>query len=612
MDTFQNCFPEKTVKIVYKNRLPYLTAALRKSIKTKHILKHAYEKNPTIDNRLLCTTFNNKLTSLLRNREKEYIEEQLEFNKTNLPKSWKIIKEIVGKGKPHDSNPIKFNINGKETCDKHTITNAFNKYFVQVGPRLAKKIKNMTDPLTYVTPSVNSIFIPYVSENEITEVILSLKNSSAGQDSILASIAKPLIQYYIKPLTCLINSSFENGLFPDELKIPKVIPIFKTGDKKDTVNYRPISILTFFSKIFEKTMYNHLISFIDKEDILYKFQFGFRKSHSTNHAIISLVEKVNQALDSGKVLVGIFLDLKKAFDTVDHKILVDKLFKYGIRGNIFNWLKSYLSNRKQYVNWQGSNSEIETTSCGVPQGSILGPLLFILYVNDLSKVSNKFVSILFADDTTILFEGHNIDSIVTSLNYELVKLIIWLNANKLSINVSKTHYMVFHRARRKVDHKDIILNNYILQQVHFTKKLGIIIDDKLKWANHISYIKNKIAKGMGILLKARKVLKIKALLQLYNSFVFPYLIYCSEVWGNASDIHLQPLIILQKKFIIIISFSRYNAPSKLLFQQYNILPLKKLVFQRLGLQLYKYEFGIIPIPLRSSFTKNSSVHNYNT
>ena len=149
------------------------------------------------------------------------------------------------------------------------------KYFVQVGPRLANKINNTTDPLTYVTSSVNSIFIPYVSENEITEVIQSLKNSSAGHDSILASIAKPLIQYYVKPLTHLINSSFENGLFPDELKIGKVIPIFKTGDKKDTLNYRPITILTFFSKIFEKTMYNHLISFIDKENILYKFQFGF-------------------------------------------------------------------------------------------------------------------------------------------------------------------------------------------------------------------------------------------------------------------------------------------------------------------------------------------------
>ena len=166
-------------------------------------------------------------------------------------------------------------------------------------------------------------------------------------------------------------------------------------------------------------MYNHLISFIVKENILYKFQFGFRKSHSSNHAIISMVEKVNQALDTGKVLVGVFLDLKKAFDTVDHTILLDKLYKYGVRGNILNWFKSYLSNRKQYVNWHGSNSEIETVSCGVPQGSIFGPLLFILYVNDSSKVSNKFVSILFADDTTILFEGDNIHSIITSLNYEL-------------------------------------------------------------------------------------------------------------------------------------------------------------------------------------------------
>ena len=291
----------------------------------------------------------------------------------------------------------------------------------------------------------------------------SPKNCSVGQDSILDSISKPLIA---KPLTRLINSSFENGLFPDELKI--VIPIFKNCDKKDTINYRPISVLTFFSKIFEKTMYNHLLSFIDRKYILYKYHFGFRKSHSTNHAIISLLEKVNQALDAGKVPVGVFQELKKTFDTVDHNLLIDKLFKYGNRGNILNWFKSYLTNRKQYVNWQDTNAEIETVSCGVPQGSIFGPLLLILYVNDLPKVSNKFVSILFADDTTILFDRNKIHSIVTPLNYELDKLVIWLNANKLSINVSKTHYIVFHRARRKINHVDIILNNNILQKVHYT------------------------------------------------------------------------------------------------------------------------------------------------
>ena len=169
---------------------------------------------------------------------------------------------------------------------------------------------------------------------------------------------------------------------------------------------------------------------------------------------------------------------------------------------------------------------------GVPQGSILGPLLFILYINDLAGVSEKLFTILFADDTTILIEGTQVNSMITSLNSELAKLTDWLKANKLSINVSKTHYMVFHRSRRKLDKQDILLDNTIIRQVTFTKFLGIIIDDKLKWIHHISYIKNKISKGMGIILKARKVLKRKVLLQLYHSFVIPYLIYCVEILGQ--------------------------------------------------------------------------------
>ena len=255
------------------------------------------------------------------------------------------------------------------------------------------------------------------------------------------------------------------------------------------------------------------------------------------------------------------------------------------------------------MNWQDTNSEIEPVSCRVPQGSILGPLLFSLYVNDLPKVSNKFVSILFADDTIILLEGNNIDSIVTPLNYELDKLVIWLNANKLSINVSKTHYMVFHEY--------IILNTNILHQAHYIKFLGIIIDDKLKWVNHISYIKNKIAKGMGILLKARKVLKYKCYCS-YTFLSFFHILFTVPKYGVLLLIFTS--IILQKKIVRIISFSRYNSPTKLLFQQYNSLPFKKLVFHKLGLQLYtlSYEFSIIPIALRSLFTKNRSVHNYNT
>ena len=205
----------------------------------------------------------------------------------------------------------KININGELTSDKDIISNAFNNYFVTIGPQLANKININKNPLTYINSTMNSIFIPYINEKDITQVVNSLKNSSAGWDFIPASIAKQSIQSYIKPLTGLINSSFQNGIFPDELKTAKVIPIFKHGDKTDIANYRPISVLSFFSKIFEKIMYNCLINFIEEHHILYKFQFGFRKSHSTSHAIISMVEKVNNALDSGNILIGYFWIQKK-------------------------------------------------------------------------------------------------------------------------------------------------------------------------------------------------------------------------------------------------------------------------------------------------------------
>ena len=190
-------------------------------------------------------------------------------------------------------------------------------------------------------------------------------------------------------------------------------------------------------------MYNHLINFIDANTILYKYQFGFRKSHFTKHVIISLVEKVNNAIDSGKISIGVFLDLRKSFDTVDHCTLLDTLYKYGTRGTHWNWFNSYLKNRKQYVCHSDTLSATMPITHGVAQGSILGPLLFILYINDLANVSENLFSIRFADDTTVLIEGTNINTMITTLNCELTKLTEWLNANNLSINVSKSHYMVF-------------------------------------------------------------------------------------------------------------------------------------------------------------------------
>ena len=224
---------------------------------------------------------------------------------------------------------------------------------------------------------------------------------------------------------------------------------YKSGDKTLLSNYRPISILNSFSKFFEKLIYNHLIDFIKKNNILYKFQFGFRKGYSTSHAIISLVEKINKVLSSGKIIVGVTLDFSEAFDTIQHPILLKKLFAYGIRGNILKLIESYLANRQQFVTINNSNSTQKTITCGVPQGSILGPLFFLLCINDLPNVSGKLFAILFADDTSVFLEGKDLAEITNTLNAKLAKLTVWLSANKLTLNTSKSHFMIFHRAKLK-------------------------------------------------------------------------------------------------------------------------------------------------------------------
>ena len=210
-------------------------------------------------------------------------------------------------------------------------------------------------------------------------------------------------------------------------------------------------------------------------------------------------------MDSGKILIGVFLNLRKVLDTVDHCILLDKLYKNSIRGTPWNWCKSYLENRKQYVCYNDTLSATMPITHRVTQGSILGPLLFILYINDLANVSENLSSILFADDTTVLIEDANINTMIATLNCELAKLTEWLNANKLLINVSKSHYMVLHRSRWKINKGNILLDTTILSQVTFTKFLGVILDDKLKWTHHISYIKNKISRyGYGYYTKSQK------------------------------------------------------------------------------------------------------------
>ena len=227
------------------------------------------------------------------------------------------------------------------------------------------------------------------------------------------------------------------------MKLAKVILIFKSGSKVIVTNYRPISLLSVFSKIFEKLAHQQLYDFLERQSVIYESQFGFQKGHSTLHSLIEIVENIKDCMEKRNYGCGIFIDLKKAFDTVNHKILIQKLEHYGIRGKSLDWFISYLTGRTQYTFCNGKNSALRMITCGVPQGSVLGPLLFLLYINDLPNISNKLKFYLFADDTNIFFQNSNLDILEKTVNRELGKLTLWLNANRLALNISKTNFVIF-------------------------------------------------------------------------------------------------------------------------------------------------------------------------
>ena len=308
----------------------------------------------------------------------------------------------------------------------------------------------------------------------------------------------------------------------------------KANEKCLFENYRPISVLTCFSKLLEKIMYKRLISYIEKQNILSKHQYGFRKDRSTEHAIIELTDKISKAIDEGKYTIGIFLDLSKAFDTVNHEILLKKLEHYGIRGNCLKWFENYLHERTQILKFRDHKSSKMTISSGVPQCSILGPLLFLLYINDIENCSEIISFVMYADDTNAFYSDKCLKSLMHVMQKEMNEVTKWLNANKLSINTKKTKYVIFKSKNKKCDTDiSIQLNNNIIHQATAVKFLGVIIDQELTWKNHINSVVKNIIKASALIAKIRHYTNKNTLNVLYYALVYPYLTYGNLIWGNA-------------------------------------------------------------------------------
>ena len=389
-------------------------------------------------------------------------------------------------------------------------------------------------------------------ENEINSVIKIMKpKCSSGHDSLSAKLVCQTAGFILIPLTHIINISLLYGVVPSAMKLAKITPIFKSGDTSIVGNYRPISLLPTFSKILERVVYIRLYKYLKTNHIITSSQYGFQNALSTELAILELQDRIAQGLASGSWCVGLFLDLSKAFDTINHKILLNKLEKYGIVGHALNWFKDYLSNRQQYTSFNNSESSVMSISCGVPQGSILGPLLFLIYVNDIKSVIKFGTPVLFADDTNILYFDKILSDISNKINKELIEVSAWFIANKLSVNTDKTKFMLFHPKRRHPPlHINITIEDKQIEEVASIKFLGVKLQENLSWKCHIDTIANKIVKVVGILNRLKHQLPEVTLLLIYTTLIQSHISYAISVWGGSPQCDIKRIHILQKKLYV--------------------------------------------------------------
>ena len=447
---------------------------------------------------------------------------------------------------------------------------------------------------------MNTVFsLKEIEPDEVLQILLKLNPyKSADVYDISPRFIKECAYQVYQKLTTIFNISFQQGKFPSLLKIAKVVPIFKAGSKMEVGNYRPISLLPLFGKILEKLMHYRLYSFIEKHNILLSSQYGFQKNKSTEQALIEIQSKIIDAFEAKETPCCIFLYFAKAFDTVNHDILLHKLNYYGIRGNSLLWLESYLKNREQCVQVGNSLSSFQNIVCGVPQGSVLGPLLFLLYINDIAFSSNTIKFQLFADDTCLFYSHKNKTVLETTINTEMCKIYDWLLANKLSLNVSKSNVLTF-RTKNQSDQPilNLKINNENIEEKKCAKYLGVIFDHKLTWRHQIDHICNKLTKSNGLLAKLRHFLPFDKTKLIYNALIQPHLDYGSLSWGSAAKSNLETISNLQKKSIRIINFKKKTDDASILFKENKILPLADSLALNNCKFFWKYTNNKLPIPV---------------
>jgi Reverse transcriptase (RNA-dependent DNA polymerase) len=595
---------------------PWMSSELISLIHTKDALYKCHKKDPKNTHTKECfTKITNKVTNLRRALKKRYFS-KADCTVINPKFCWRLLNEIVYnkiKIKITDIPPKIINPNDQSTItDEHEILNSMNSYFCNVGKAMNDKVKSIpsTNPST-LTENNASMYFPKTNETEILNIIKKLKvNSSPGPDQFQTKLIQKCSSNLIKPLTQISNSMITNGCFPDSTKAAKVIPIFKDGDKFYSSNYRPISVLSVFSKIFENIMLSRILTFLKSQSIISEKQFGFCEKSSTQAATINLLSTLQKRLDSKAKNLGalLFIDLSKAFDSINTLLLIKKCELLGIRGPALKLLTSFLTNRKQFIYNGKTKSDTLANLFGVPQGGLSSPTLFNIFINDIVNLKLKGEIVLYADDICVSYTNTLVDNLKSDMQHDLDVITNWLNFNQLTMNAKKTKFMILSPSKPPTMCNPPLINNVPIEQVNSYKYLGLVIDEQLKWKSHIKHIINKIAPITGVLWRTRHYTSLAMRRKIYFALIHSHLNYLVAIWGNTYKSHLKPLRTIQNKALKIVYNYEWRKNTIELYAQTKILSITNLTFVNMSIFMYQITNNLIKTKIIC--LKNNQIHKH--
>ena len=624
--TIDKIAPETEIRLSKSKtpRDPWITKGLLQSIQKQKKLYLEQLSDTTITNKY--KTYRNQLQKILRKAKITYFREKCNEYKQDSRKLYKLIHSILNKTSRKGYCIKAINKEDVPRYDPATITSELCKHFSSIGETFANKIpppsKGVTEYLNIIPQNKQSIFLEPTSETEIIELITDLiPKNSGGYDNLSNKLLKKLLPALVNPLTIIFNKSLIEGIFPEAMKKADVVPLYKSKGHQESNNYRPISLLLTLSKLLEKIMYKRTYSFLESSGQIYKSQYGFRTAHSCENAICELASEIIKGKQDGMHTLAVFLDLSKAFDSLEHDVLLRKLYKYGIRGVAHNWFKSYLNGRQMRVKCNVASSgkteysDYRKVSYGTPQGSCLGPLIFLIFTNDLHRHLVYSSSILFADDTTLYKTHRNLVYLKWCLEDDLDTLSDWFAANKLTLNLDKTVCMLFQKNNKNSEItlkvKDMIITNQTE-----TKFLGMWLDQSLSWHSHIQKLILKIKRNKYLLNNGKHLMDQSTKRLVYYSHIASHIQYGMLLWGNnTSKEQLNKLQKLKTKCLELVHSSKTSTNLNKTLGILSIEDMIKLENMKFGYKLVHWMLPQKIVEICCKDSKQESLtksHHYST